>query len=160
MPQPEASMPDVFVSGSIREIDTVQDLQAELSEQGYHLTHDWTTTGDVMLAGRENKLAHPAEAARRAELDLTAAANCGVFVYVAPEDPTHAPGTMVMELGAAVGARLARRAADLPATPEIFLLGRLENVGRLLLGYFSPEITIVQSQTDLFHRLSALALKD
>ncbi len=150
---------DVFVSGSIHEITVVQDLQTELEARGYSLAHDWTTTGETMLAGRDNKLAHPEEAAKRAQLDLEAAAGCDAFVYVVPEDPAHAPGTMVMELGAAIGARLARRAANDAVTPEIYFLGRRERAARLLLGYFSPEITIVEKQSDLFLELSAVALR-
>ncbi|HEU4914234.1 MAG TPA: hypothetical protein VFT16_02400 [Candidatus Saccharimonadales bacterium] len=149
---------EVFVSGSVREIDEVQALQAELEQLGCVLAHDWTTTRETMLAGKENKLAHPEEAARRAQLDLEAAARCDAFVYVAPQDPAHAPGTMVMELGAAVGARIARRSANLPVTPDIYFLGRFQNAGRLLLGYFSPEITVVETRLELFDRLGALTL--
>lgn len=82
-------MDSVYVSGSIRDIEQVRQVQNEFTENGWEIAHDWTQyAGDKFGPDAEDEAA----------LQLNAVGDCDVFVLV--EHPKLKAGWM--ELGAAI----------------------------------------------------------
>jgi len=135
----------IFVSGQIKDLENVRNIQQRLIDAGHQITHDWTRneTGDKMLEGDDAKLADLVETGRRAELDIQGVIDADAYVMCS--DNLKSGKGMYVELGAALALSVTRD------SPKVYIVGALNHMS---VFYFHPAVVRLDSVDQLIEKLA------
>lgn len=122
-----------FVSGQLGEKQKVRSLYKKLRRIGYEITHDWTTTDDLV-----DKRSAPEEAGRRAAADIEGVVRADLYILLS--DNEKCGRGMYAELGAALAMHQSGKAID------IYIVGPMNH---LSVFYLHPAIKHVRSVDEL-----------
>jgi hypothetical protein len=115
-----------FVSGQLKEKETVRTIYSRLADLGITTAHDWTTTDNLVGSYSQN----PEEAGARAARDIQGV--CDADLYILMTDNEFPGKGMYVELGAALVL------AETTGSPKVFVVGPRNHES---IFYYHPLVT-------------------